>query len=124
MCTEKVVRATLFSGSRNADEQKQKTKSKEKGNEQVSANNSKEGRDRQERKEREMLYCNSSQPAPLSCAFSLYVLSTDLGAVRAVSMTCSLCAEQRKRDSSKNESEGKNNGHEQRREPLVTRTVL
>jgi hypothetical protein len=54
-------------------------KIKEKGNEQVRIKAKRAGTE-QERKEREMFYCNSTQLAPLSSAFSLYVLSTDLGA--------------------------------------------
>jgi hypothetical protein len=74
------VRATsFFSGTRNA-EQKQKAKSKKKGNEQVRIKAKRAGIDKKERKEGEMLYWNSTQLAPLTCTFSLYVRSTDLGA--------------------------------------------
>jgi len=76
----------------------------------------------QERKEREMLYCNSTQLAPLSCTFSLYVLSTDLGAARCLNDL--QCAELSKETVAKKKSEGKNNAHEQRHEPLVTHAVL
>lgn len=99
MCTGKMVRATsFFSGTWNA-EQKQTKKSKEKGNEQVRIKAKRAGTE-QERKEREMLYCNSTQLAPLSCTFSLYVLSTDLGAATRC-LNDLQCAELSKGDSGK-----------------------
>ena len=55
----------------------------------------KEGRGK-DQKEGEMLYYHSTQLVNFAFSFSLYVRSTDL---RAVSMTCDLRAEQRKRGS-------------------------
>jgi hypothetical protein len=86
--------AILFSGTWSAG-QKQQTKSKEKGNEQVRIKAKKAGI-RQERKEREVINRNPTQPqslCPVRPRCTCFLLTW---ALRAVPMTWNLCAEQRK----------------------------
>ena len=73
------------------------TKNKSKRREVSKSEERKEGRGK-DQKEGERLYYHSTQLVNFAFNFSLYVRSTDL---RAVSMTCDLHAEQRKRDSGK-----------------------
>ena len=78
-------------GAQHAAETKNKSKRREVGKNK----GRKEGRGK-DQKEGEMLYYHSTQLVNFAFSFSLYVRSTDL---RAVSMTCDLRAEQRKRGS-------------------------
>jgi hypothetical protein len=100
MRTGRVVRATsVFSGTRNAG-QKQQTKIKEKGNEQVRMKAKRAGI-RQERKKSAkcLIATQLSQPlCPVRPRCTCFPLTW---ALRAVPMACNLCAEQRKGDSGK-----------------------
>ena len=78
-------------GAQHAAETKNKSERREVGKNK----GRKEGRGK-DQKEGEMLYYHSTQLVNFAFSFSLYVRSTDL---RAVSMTCDLRAEQRKRGS-------------------------
>jgi hypothetical protein len=85
----------FFRGTRSAARSRNKKQNREKGSEQERRKKRGQG---QGPEEGERLHYNSTHLVNFAFNFSLYVRSTDL---RAVSMTCDLHTEQRKRDSGK-----------------------